>query len=159
MRPFRAPTYEYGGGSELRDYGDTLPNRFSAGVAMRPSFCPRCLSHAKPSSSLRASRFGPLKARESLRAVGRRPGSNPRAMPLTGGILSLSSRNSFPVIAEFFPLLRRTSFPVRTELTACSLGGECGFSAVSHPCSFRMRCGERRSAMPSPFENPNDFIF
>jgi len=132
-------------------YGDTLLNPFSASVPPRPSSGPRCLSHAKPSSSLRASRFP--KARESLRAVGRRPRSNPRAEPLAGGIRSLLSRSSFPVSAEFFPcyggqasLLRRSSLPVRSAENAVS-------QPVYRPYGFRMRLGERRSGMLSSLKN------
>jgi len=35
---------------------------------------------------------------------------------------------------------------------ACPLGGERGFSTISHPCGFRMRRGERRLAMLSQFD-------
>jgi hypothetical protein len=45
------------------------------------------------------------------------------------------------------------------EFIACSLAGERGFSAISHPRGFRMRRGERRSAMSRRFENLMIFIF
>jgi hypothetical protein len=40
-------------------------------------------------------------------------------------------------------------FPARAEFIACSLGGERGLSAISHPCGFRMRRGERRPGVLS----------
>jgi hypothetical protein len=45
------------------------------------------------------------------------------------------------------------------EFIAGSLGGERGFSPISLPCGFRMRRGERRSAMLPRFENLMIFIF
>jgi hypothetical protein len=45
------------------------------------------------------------------------------------------------------------------EIVACPLGGECGFSTICHPCGFRMRRGELRSAMLSQFENLMIFLF
>jgi hypothetical protein len=42
---------------------------------------------------------------------------------------------------------------------ACPLGGERGFSTISHPRGFRMGRGERRSAILSEFENLMIFLF
>jgi hypothetical protein len=46
-----------------------------------------------------------------------------------------------------FSLLARISLPVRAADTAVS-------QPFPTPCGFRLRRGERRSAMPSQFENP-----
>jgi hypothetical protein len=48
-----------------------------------------------------------------------------------------------PVIPLLFPCYGGRSSPVRVEFNACSLAGERGFSAISHPCGFRMRRGKR----------------
>jgi hypothetical protein len=45
------------------------------------------------------------------------------------------------------------------EFIAGSLGGERGFSPISLPRGFRMRRGERRSAMLPRFENLMIFLF
>src|SRR5271170_2061956 len=63
------------------------------------------------------------------------------------------SRELIPCQVGINSLLRRTSFPVRAEFIAGSLGGERGFSAIYRSCGFRMHRGERRSARPSQFEN------
>src|SRR5271163_2009035 len=62
-------------------------------------------------------------------------------------------------LSRILSLLRRSNFPAQAEFKACSLGGEGDFSAVSHPCGFRMRNGERRWAVLSRFENPMIFHF
>ena len=65
----------------------------------------------------------------------------------------------FPCQVELIPLLWADEFP-------CSGGNHClsarrrtRFSAVSLGFGFRMRRGERRSAMPSQFENLMIFPF
>jgi len=65
----------------------------------------------------------------------------------------------FPCQVELIPRYGRTSSPVLAEIIACPPRGERGFSAVSLSCGFRMRRGERRSAMPSQFENLMIFPF
>jgi hypothetical protein len=60
-----------------------------------------------------------------------------------GGILSNLFPCYSPVIPLLFPCYGGRSSPVRVEFNACSLAGERGFSAISHPCGFRMRRGKR----------------
>ena len=77
----------------------------------------------------------------------------------TGGIFPLLCRNYSPVIPLLFRCYGRTSSAVRAEFVAGSRGGDRGFSAVSLPRGFRMRRGERRSAMLPQLENPMIFLF
>ena len=64
----------------------------------------------------------------------------------------------FPCQVELIPLLWADEFPCSGG-NHCRPGGERGFSAVSLRRGFRMRRGERRSAMPSQFENLMIFPF
>ena len=60
-----------------------------------------------------------------------------------GGILCFRIYSLLSVIPLLFPCYGGRSSPVRVEFNACSLAGERGFSAISHPCGFRMRRGKR----------------
>jgi len=82
----------------------------------------------------------------------------PRFAELFPCCFAVKSAVNSPVNPLLIRCYGRTSSPVRAEFIAGSLGGERGFSAVSLPRGFRMRRGERRSAMLPQFKNPMIFL-
>jgi hypothetical protein len=108
---------------------------------MLPSSCSQCPSHIAIVQNAQRNALQ-LVARKHVNRCEQRAADLDRAREFClsqGGFLRIYSA-VFPLL---FPCYGGRSSPVRVEFNACSLAGQRGFSAISHPCGFRMLRGER----------------